>query len=334
MVTVATAEQLKALVRSFAAQDDEQFYRVALQVAAHEARMGHDRLARELKEMVDKARANRQLPPRSQLIPIARPRGELQDLISLQYSDLRLAQMVLSEATRDSLQRLLDEQRKEPELARYGLRPRRKLLLAGPPGTGKSMSARALAGELDWPLFLVRFESLITKYMGETASKMRLIFQAMNDVRGIYLFDEFDTIGAQRALPNEVGEIRRVVNSFLQLLEEDQSASLIIAATNHPGLLDRALFRRFDDMIWFELPTPPLVEETLRQRLARFPLEEVDFSVLAEAGQGMNFADLISACEDAAKFAVLENRFPLTTGDLREAIARRRSARNQPPSEA
>ncbi len=323
---MATGEQLKALVRSFADQNEEQFYKVALQLAAHEARLGHDRLARELKEMIDQARTKRSLPGRNQLIPLARPRGELQDLVGLQYSDLRLSQMILAPHTRENLTRLLQEHRQEHALAQYGLKARRKLLLAGPPGTGKTMAARALAGELSWPLFVVRFEAMITKYMGETASKMRLIFQAMGDVRGVYLFDEFDTIGAQRALPNEVGEIRRVVNSFLQFLEEDQSTSLIIAATNHPGLLDQALFRRFDDILWFELPTAELIVQALRQRLESFPTHELDYESLGQTGSGMNFADLISACEDAAKKAVLQKNLPLTTEALQDALLRRKSA--------
>ena len=116
------------------------------------------------------------------------------------------------------------------------------------------MSASALAGELHLPLFTIVLDGLITKFMGETAAKLRLIFEAISQTRGVYLFDEFDALGSERASGNDVGEIRRVLNSFLQFLEQDQSDSLIVAATNHPKLLDRALFRRFDDVIEFALP--------------------------------------------------------------------------------
>ncbi len=111
------------------------------------------------------------------------------------------------------------------------------------------MAASVLAGELGIPLFLVRLDSLITKFMGETAAKLRQVFDSITDMRGVYFFDEFDAIGSQRGLANDVGEIRRVLNSFLQMIENDQSNSLIVAATNHPEILDYALFRRFDDVI-------------------------------------------------------------------------------------
>ena len=116
------------------------------------------------------------------------------------------------------------------------------------------MTASVLAGELGLPLFQVRLDGLITKYLGETAAKLRQIFDATSRTRGVYFFDEFDAIGSQRGIPNDVGEIRRVLNSFLQMIEQDRSLSLVVAATNHPGILDSALFRRFDDMLHYELP--------------------------------------------------------------------------------
>ena len=171
----------------------------------------------------------------------------------LSYPQSRLSDMVLDQSIEDSLNRIIKEQRFFGKIKQHGLSPRRKLLLVGPPGTGKTMTASALAGELGVPLFSVRLDSLITKFMGETAAKLRQIFDAISNVRGIYFFDEFDAIGSQRGQANDVGEIRRVLNSFLQMLEHDNSNSVIIAATNHPEALDYALFRRFDDMIQFGL---------------------------------------------------------------------------------
>ena len=119
------------------------------------------------------------------------------------------------------------------------------------------------------PLFVIRLDGLITKFMGETFAKLRLVFDAMNQTRGVYLFDEFDSIGAERGLGNDVGEIRRVVNSFLQMVEQDNSDSLIVAATNHVKLLDRALFRRFDDIIEFDLPDLARIKLMLRAKARR-----------------------------------------------------------------
>lgn len=162
--------------------------------------------------------------------------------------------MVLPKETEMRLGRVILEHRKRNELFLYQLLPRRKLLLIGPPGIGKSMTAQALAGDLHLSLFTVTLEGVISKYMGETAAKLRLIFDAADAMPGVYFFDEFDAIGAKRTSVNDVGEIRRVLNSFLQFLENDKSESLIVAATNHPNLLDPALFRRFDDVIEYSLP--------------------------------------------------------------------------------
>ncbi len=169
--------------------------------------------------------------------------------------------MALPEALAERLKRVLLEQRQQKRLREHSLSSRRKLLFLGPPGSGKTMTASALAGELHLPLFTIMLEGLITKFMGETAAKLRLVFEAIRQTQGVYLFDEFDALGAHRSQSNDVGEIRRVLNSFLQLLEKDTSQSLIVAATNHPEMLDRALFRRFDDVIEYNLPDAKLAEE-------------------------------------------------------------------------
>jgi SpoVK/Ycf46/Vps4 family AAA+-type ATPase len=318
---MATADQLKALIKSFREQDATRFYRVALQLAAHEARLGHGKLATELREIIDAAREQAAgARTGARLVPISKPRGELEGLLSVSYPDLQLRDMVLPDDVRELLRRLLKEHRQQHKLVKHGLRPRRKLLLVGPPGTGKSMTAKALAGELHLPLFVVRFEALITRFMGETAAKLRLIFDAMHQTRGVYLFDEFDAIGAQRAMPNDTGEIRRVLNSFLQFIEEDDSLSIIIAATNHPEILDRALFRRFDDVIRFEVPTGDLIAQLLQERLAGFPQREIDWRSLAQAAEGLSHGDLVRACEDAAKDMVLEGHAAITRDILARAI--------------
>ena len=123
------------------------------------------------------------------------------------------------------------------------------------------MTASALAGDMNVPLFLIRLDGLITKYMGETAAKLRLVFDALSETRGVYLFDEVDALGGVASPSNDVGEIRRVLNSFLQFLEQDDSDSLLIGATNHPQMLDRAMFRRFDAVIEYPLPTSSVVKQ-------------------------------------------------------------------------
>src|SRR4029077_8661726 len=125
-----------------------------------------------------------------------------------------------------------------------------------------------------------------------TAAKLRLIFDATSRTRGVYLFDEFDAIGGDRGRPNDVGEMRRVLNSFLQFLEADDSDSLILAATNHEDMLDPALFRRFDDVIRYGLPTPEQIEQLIRNRLNLFRLEGVDWGSVREAAGGLSCAEI------------------------------------------
>jgi SpoVK/Ycf46/Vps4 family AAA+-type ATPase len=319
---MATADQIKALIKSHLRDDDERFIAVAMQVAAHAARQGHARMADEIRALVDQAKKDRRHP--SQPVPIARPRGDLAALLSVSYPETRLSDMVLSEEIRQSLQRILREQRGRQKLLSHGLQPRRKLLLVGPPGSGKTMTASALAGELRLPLYTLLLHGLITKFMGETAAKLRLVFDALADQRGVYLFDEFDAIGGQRSSGNDVGEIRRVLNSFLQFLEQDDSQSLIIAATNHPEALDRALFRRFDDVLEYTAAPKDLARRVLRNRLAPFEVADIDWEIAASAADGLSYADVVHASEAAAKDAVLNDTLRVTTEGLTAALNDRR----------
>jgi SpoVK/Ycf46/Vps4 family AAA+-type ATPase len=323
---MASSEQIKALLRSHAEGDDERFYAVALQVAAQAARQGHGRLAQELRELVDTARAEKAAPaPVGPPVPVAQPRGELAGLISVGYPKVRFADMVLSDDIRARLERLVCEQRQREKLRAHGLRPAHRVLLVGPPGSGKTMTAAALAGEMHLPLFTILIDGLITKFMGETAAKLRLVFEAIGRTRGIYLFDEFDAIGGHRTLGNDVGEIRRVLNSFLQFLEQDQSDSLIVAATNHVELLDRALFRRFDEVIEYALPAQEPTERVCRLRLAAFDTTRVRWAKIAEAAVGLNYGEIVKACEDVAKSAVLRDETSIAGEDLCRALELRRS---------
>src|SRR5690606_18942821 len=188
------------------------------------------------------------------------------------------------------LQRVLDEQRKIELLEQHGLHARKKLLFTGAPGCGKTMSAHVLASELGLPLFIIRLDGLISRYMGESIAKLRLVFEAMHDFRAVYLFDEFDSIGTSRSAGNEVGEIRRVLNSFLLQIEKDDSRSLIIAATNLPEALDSALFRRFDDIIQFPLPSEKEIHQLLTLELTGFNLSyTIDFNKIAQHAVGLSF---------------------------------------------
>src|SRR5690349_21662894 len=210
---MGTARHMIALLRSHLDGDDKEFLSVAMQAAAHEARLGHTTLAQQLRDLIDEAkrRATAVENRPGQLI-VLEPRGELANLLSVQSPSGRLGDMALPEVLLDRLNRVLLEHRQQKKLREHGLSPRRKLLFVGPPGTGKTMTASALAGELHLPLFTVRLEALFSRFFGETAGKLRLLFDQIAQTRGVYLLDEFDAIGARRGDPNDVGEIRRVLN--------------------------------------------------------------------------------------------------------------------------
>ena len=324
---MTTARHIVALLKSHIAGDEGRFLATAMQLAAHEARQGHGKLAQELKELVDAAKAKEPAMDReARPVPLVQPKGELAGLLNARYQDLRLTDMILPDVLRRRLERVLSEQRQQQSLRDHGLQPRRKLLLVGPPGSGKTMTAAALAGELHLPLFTIVLDGLITKFMGETAAKLRLVFDAMQATRGVYFFDEFDAIGARRGERQDVGEIRRVLNSFLQFLEQDESHSLIIAATNHPELLDKALFRRFDDVIAYSVPDVALAEALLRARLDRFDTRGVAWLEAAQHAADLSQAEIARAADDAAKSTLLRNGKRITSETLIEALTERRRA--------
>ncbi len=319
---MASAGQLKALVTSHVEGDEDRFYSVAMQVAAHEARHGHGKLAEDLRALIDSAKSQRgTVSP----VPINRPRGELASLLDVSYPKARLGEMILGGTLAHQIQRIIREQRHAGQILEHGLSPRRKLLLVGPPGTGKTLTASVLAGELGLPLFQVRLDGLLTKYMGETAAKLRQVFDATSRTRGLYFFDEFDAIGSQRGLANDVGEIRRVLNSFLLMIEQDHSHSLVVAATNHPDILDHALFRRFDDVLHYDLPDKAQISQLLKTRLAGTALKKTRWGTLAAVAVGLNYAEITRAANDVLKDALIHQRKRVNEAGIREMLAERRS---------
>ncbi|MEZ5784784.1 MAG: ATP-binding protein [Rhizobiaceae bacterium] len=242
---MASAQQLIGLVKSHAEGDEERFFDLAMQLAAAEEQKGHARLAEQLRQWAEVSRTPSK-PVGARPTPLAAPRGDLAGFLDASYPSTRLKDVILPAHIDDELAHIVAETRMRERLEEKGLRPRRRLLFAGSPGTGKTLSAAALAGELKFPLFTVLLHGLITKFMGETAQKLRMIFDAVRTTRGVYLFDEIDALAAARGSENDIGEARRILNSFLQFLDEDTGPSIIVATTNLPEILDRAVLRRFD----------------------------------------------------------------------------------------
>ena len=293
---MATAEQMKSLIKAYVDRNDEKFKTVVLQIAAHEAKLGHDNLARELKMQIDKLGSKRasivQLTSQNPMLLLSVPNCDLSELI-------------VSDDINEKIQRILNEYRNRNKLYSYGLTNRRKIMIEGKPGTGKTLTASVIASELSLPLYTVQMDKLVTKFMGETSAKLRQIFDSIQTTVGVYLFDEFDAIGADRSLDNEVGEMRRILNSFLQFIEQDLSESIIIAATNNQKLLDQALFRRFDDVLHYSLPTDLEIRRLFEYKLVNYDGMFVITNKLIKAASGLSHAEIVKVCDDAIKNSIL-----------------------------
>lgn len=318
---MATAEQFISLVRSHTRQDDDRFLTVVNQVVRDAESRGQGKVAAELKALIADAAASSGVVRRSaDPISMVRPRGDLSGVMSVAMPERRLSQMVLEDDLDRQLSRIVREQRERGRLLERSLKPRRKFLLTGPPGTGKTVATGAIAAELGLPLFTILLDGLITKYMGETAAKLRLVFDAMAERRGVYFFDEVDAIAGSRGADNEVGEARRILVSFLQFLDDENSTSLVFAATNHPEILDRAFARRFDATIGFHLPSEDLIRPLVEDCLAAFDLLGMDWAEVRQAARGLSQADVVRASDDAARVAVLEHEGVLTSRLLSRAL--------------
>jgi len=321
------AEQIKSLIKSFGEDDEERFFSSAIQIAATEARRGHVNIAQELKSAIEQARKNRshQVFDKSKTVHFSHPKRELLELIDIFQPQSTLKDMVLDIELKATLDRLIDEQKKTEILRQYNLSPQRKLLLMGPPGCGKTMTAEAIAGELGIPIFIVRLDGIMSKFMGESIVKLRLIFDSMAHQRAVYLFDEFDSIGSHRHLGQDVGEVKRVLNSFLINIEKDQSNSIIIAATNLPESLDKALFRRFDEIISYPMPDKKGIKKLLKKLTRNYEFDqEFKIDELAEICVGLNYSDIVKATEEAVKYMILNGENSLSLNVLNRTLLKKK----------
>ena len=297
---MATADQILSLIRNHLNNDDTQFRKVALQISAVEARSGHAIVARTIQELLNQKKTS------LGTIRLVSKNKDVDELLLQVDTDEDMTSLVLSQELKEKLDRVIKEYLKKETLSKYGLANRRKLLLYGASGTGKTMTASALAKEFNLPFFVVRTEKVVTKFMGETGQKLGRIFDFISEVPAVYLFDEFDAIGSQRGMDNEVGEQRRILNTFLQLLERDDSDSFIIAATNSIESIDKAMFRRFDDVIEYRLPDREQRLALLREYL--YTAKDLDFSSAEPLFDGMSHAEIKMVCSDIFKESLLNDR--------------------------
>jgi len=229
-------------------------------------------------------------------------------LVDLRHPERTRDDIVLTDTLRDQLDRVEAEYGSRDRLARSNLSPRSRLLLVGPPGCGKTLSAEVLAGDLGLPLLYARLDAIISSYLGETATNIRRVFNYAGKHPAVLLFDEFDALGKRRDDEYEVGELKRVVSSFLQILDSYPRDQLVVAATNHEGLLDEALWRRFDEILYFPKPDRSQLVRLMELRLASVRKRGIDLVAVAGEMAGFTYADAERVCQEAMKALILAGR--------------------------
>ncbi|WP_027339976.1 AAA family ATPase [Halonatronum saccharophilum] len=241
------------------------------------------------------------------------------DLVSIIKPNYYLEDVVLSDENKNVINRIMLEYHSANELRGYNLDAKRRLLFCGPPGCGKTITAQALANEINLPLLYVHMDSLISSYLGDTASNLRKIFQYAGTGKWVVFFDEFDTIGKSREDENEHGELKRSVNTFLQMLDNFKTKTLFIAATNHQHLLDSAIWRRFDEILYFNKPGLDQIQKLLKKKLRVFKTN-INFEKISGELDGMSHSQIERICKDAIKACIIDNRDFVNEDVIKECI--------------
>lgn len=306
---------------SYQRGDDDGFRAAADEVIVDERRKRHGHLAEELETIMRTSPASGNQPTRiTPLRPLPKARDEA-SLLDLLNPRRTFEDQTLRPETASVLEDVVEQRRRSDQLRAHGLFPVRSVLFVGPPGTGKTTSAESIAADLGVPLARVNVAAVVSSLLGETAKNLASIFAAAREEPWVLLFDEFDALGRERADATEHSELKRVVSTFLQLLDDYHGPALVVAATNHPAVLDHAVWRRFDEVVVFRPPTQREIERLIRRNFRRIRLDPPVVEI-ARRLRGRSHADVELVCRSAMKRAVLRDAASVTTGDIDHAIKR------------
>ena len=327
---MSNGDLLKQLFRNYKEHNNLGFETVAQQIIAEERQKNHHVLAGDLQRILTNGSAPHSPSTGSggvggwqngRFHPLPRNSEEESGLLEIRQPARYWPDLIVSPETQVLLERVITEVRRSELLETHGMRPKRRLLFCGPPGCGKTLTAEMLASELGLPLLYTRFDAVISSYLGQTAAHLRKIFEYASEGRWVLFFDEFDAIGKSRDNISEHGELKRVVNSFLQLLDNFHAPSLVIAATNYEGLLDRALWRRFDEIIRFDRPTREQIPAIVKRKLSAFRHKSLKLTdALLDQMVGFSHADIERVCFDAIKEALLNGQTELANQEFLAAL--------------
>ena len=309
------------LFKAFGQRDEERFRVVASAIIANAKKNEHHRAAREMERALTSGIPN-SLAPLQTLSSSGADSGAA-SLMERIEPTRSFDDLVLDPALLGQLKSVAAEQAHADTLMMHRVPPRRRLLFYGPPGCGKTSAAEALARALGWPLAIIRLDSIIESYLGQTASNLRTVFDAVRWDQQVVLFDEFDALGRSRDELYDAGEMKRVVSNLLMLIERFTGPGIMIAATNHEGLLDTALWRRFDDVAYFGRPDDEQIRDLLRRRLEGIhPDSELDISSAASDLQGRPHAAVEHAVWSAYREQIIAGESHITEEAMRASIQR------------
>lgn len=314
---------IKQLILSFNSNDNEAFLSAAREYIEREKRMKHTQVAKELeKALFDKSPAISYSERRfKNAQPIPRDSEKGFPLLEIKHYDDSWENLILPQTIKEQLNQIVREFKNADILATYNLSYKKKILLCGKPGTGKTFSVQIISALLNIPIVYIRFDAIISSYLGETASNLRKVFDYIEQGTWIVLFDEFDIIGKNRDDIHEHGEIKRVVNNFLQMLDNFSGTSMIFAATNHQNMLDSAIWRRFDDVVYYDLPNEATRQILFERYMKPIKREnDIDLKALARRSEKLSPSDIKMITEEAMKLAIINSHNNLSMANLSIAL--------------
>ena len=322
---MTTTEIIKQLFLSFNNKDNEAFENVAREYIEREKRKKHNIVVKDLeKALYDNNNNNNNILSQKRFkntTPIPRDSEKGFPLLEIQHFEESFDSLLVSKETKEQLDRIIREFKDADILTTYNLEYKKKILLCGEPGTGKTFSAQIISSTLNIPLVYIRFDAIISSYLGETAGNLRKVFDFIENDTWIVLFDEFDIIGKNRDDNHEHGEIKRVVNNFLQMLDNLKGDSIIIAATNHQGMLDPAIWRRFDDVIYYERPDKEIRKQLFEIYLKSMKKEKnLDFCKLAKLTSNLSPADIKMITVEAMKTVIINSKNTISMKEVESAV--------------